>query len=573
MDENATSSLVQFFEGYQPRDNDLFIILIGFSGAGKSNLISQCHEVSPSINVYLIDTPGFDNSRLTDHSVLALIARWLVEAYSRGIRIHGLLYFHSLNDKRFCAIARRNCDMVRDLCGPAACLKTVLVTTRWDEHLLEHAVLRQQTFIDTPGLWCEIGGPVRQHFNTEQSARDILDFFVNGDRRPVILAIQHEIIKHKMAVRDTSSYRVLGYIPPLPSMGFFRTGGTLRRDQVRKHLKSTCKAEKARMKKSQKKCIWTLEHVVNQQRRALEASRPITKVKRAGSSRATSGPDARPPQPAVWQWRDISEDDGPEGEGLGENDSGEEEGRPEDYYPPLGRDYTFSEPGFLSLSGKDFWMASRIYEFRQVYFSAEVPTYLELVQGIPSYVDLCCDAEDRLYIEHSDNLADHYALLYDCLQDNADIIESINYEESELTLGSAGTFWFTAGNNFWFNLPLGLHESLRKQQIDYWDVDFVALGVEGTYFATIREMSQFIFGIGDDLYPGLEELMRNVQWMTRAGEYVPKISSMALDLQSKTDYAVFFDDGTLYKNTNWDETTNYCFRRWRGLERGLAYPM
>lgn len=31
---------------------------------------------------------------------------------------------------------------------------------------------------------------------------------------------------------------------------------------------------------------------------------------------------------------------------------------------------------------------------------------------------------------------------------------------------------------------------------------------------------------------------------------------MALDLQSKTDYAVFFEDGTLYKNTSWDKDTH-----------------
>lgn len=132
---------------------------------------------------------------------------------------------------------------------------------------------------------------MRQHFNTEQSARYIVGFFVNGDGRRVRLAIQDEMMKHKKAVRDTGAFRVLGH-GPMSIFGYHRTAGKYRRKEAQEHLKSTRKAENARMKKSRKERIRTLEHIVGQQRRALEASRPIDKAKRAGSLRTTSDPDA-----------------------------------------------------------------------------------------------------------------------------------------------------------------------------------------------------------------------------------------------------------------------------------------
>jgi predicted GTPase len=86
---------------------------MGFSGVGKSAFISQCRNLdtqntppvvighgqesctlqvqvyrfffSQTQTIYLIDTPGFENTELSDTQVLAIITQWLANAYNTGV--------------------------------------------------------------------------------------------------------------------------------------------------------------------------------------------------------------------------------------------------------------------------------------------------------------------------------------------------------------------------------------------------------------------------------------------------------------------------------------------------------
>lgn len=88
----ATAKVDQraFRDGYEPAEGDVFIAVLGVTGAGKSTFISKCTEKEVSIghnlqactqevgvflcksrdfNIYLIDTPGFDDTDRSDTDV------------------------------------------------------------------------------------------------------------------------------------------------------------------------------------------------------------------------------------------------------------------------------------------------------------------------------------------------------------------------------------------------------------------------------------------------------------------------------------------------------------------------
>lgn len=49
---------------------------------------------SPSIDIYLVDTPGFDDTNRSDTDVLKAIATWLTKSYAKDVRLNGILYLH-----------------------------------------------------------------------------------------------------------------------------------------------------------------------------------------------------------------------------------------------------------------------------------------------------------------------------------------------------------------------------------------------------------------------------------------------------------------------------------------------
>ncbi|KAH7374631.1 hypothetical protein B0T11DRAFT_292439 [Plectosphaerella cucumerina] len=337
------------------------------NGHGQESCTLQV-QVYPFFNgqgqtIYLIDTPGFDNTELSDTQVLAIITQWLANAYNAGVSLHGVLYFHSIADRRLRGSAGRNCDMLRALCGPAAPSRTHLVTTMWDSVPIGDAQKREHASIMTPGLWCQLGGRIHRHWNINRSARDILAVFVEGNREPITLAIQDEVINQKKTcLRYTAAGRALG-IDPVPVLA------------STKNYNSQSDAREAQHKVSYEEPIGALGHVMPQQKaRELE-----------------------PPQPQS----DAS--------GLGGQVSAE-------WYKGMS---TYA----ISLSGRIY-----CYNGKKVY-------------GIGTcYVNLCRNAAGELHIEHSDNLADHYALLADCLRDNADDILNLAQSKARLTLGPTGTY-------------------------------------------------------------------------------------------------------------------------------------
>ena len=81
--------------------------------------------------LFLIDTPGFDDTYKSDTDILREVANWLSEAYQRKIQLTGIVYLHRTLDVRLGGAAMKKLRMSKQLCGPEGLSSVVLTTTMW----------------------------------------------------------------------------------------------------------------------------------------------------------------------------------------------------------------------------------------------------------------------------------------------------------------------------------------------------------------------------------------------------------------------------------------------------------
>ncbi|KAL2827118.1 hypothetical protein BJY01DRAFT_255786 [Aspergillus pseudoustus] len=179
----------------------------GVSNAGTTHVDVYAYEASPSQTVYLIDTPGFDDTNRSDTEVLKEIARWLVASYKGKILLNGIIYLHRIADIPMQGSARKNLIMFRQLCGENALKRVVLVTTMWDKVPEDEAVRREKKLIDTPEFWGWMlgkGSSCQRHYNTEDSALVIVNELA-GHTLPVATELQRQMVDEKKELGDTST--------------------------------------------------------------------------------------------------------------------------------------------------------------------------------------------------------------------------------------------------------------------------------------------------------------------------------------------------------------------------------
>ena len=167
--------------------------------------------MSPDRTVYLIDTPGFDDTNRSDTEVLSEIAAWLGNSYRSNILLHGIIYLHRITDIRMRGSARKNLIMFKQLCGTDALKKVILVTTMWDKVSSDEAVMREKELIDTPEFWGWMlgkGSSCHRHNNTERSARDIVHLLANHNA-PIATELQRQLVDEKRTLDQTSAGREL----------------------------------------------------------------------------------------------------------------------------------------------------------------------------------------------------------------------------------------------------------------------------------------------------------------------------------------------------------------------------
>ncbi|KAJ6017100.1 P-loop containing nucleoside triphosphate hydrolase protein, partial [Penicillium sp. IBT 35674x] len=228
----SKESIFDFRDGFQPRSTDVFIAVMGVTGAGKSTFISlltqkavrighelqactqevevyQC-KYSDEVNVYLVDTPGFDDTNRSDTEVLREIATWLTNSFTNKVMLNGIIYLHRITDRRMQGSAKKNFRMFKQLCGDEAAKNVILATTMWEEVVPTDGQKREAELIVTPEFWGYMiskGSQAHRHMNTKESAMQLIDVFATAklENRRVALRIQNEMVQEQKDLNETAA--------------------------------------------------------------------------------------------------------------------------------------------------------------------------------------------------------------------------------------------------------------------------------------------------------------------------------------------------------------------------------
>ncbi|KAG6374159.1 P-loop containing nucleoside triphosphate hydrolase protein [Boletus reticuloceps] len=225
-------------------EDDIVIAVMGITRVGKSsfidkaaggkkivitnNLVSQTRTVQPvrcphpdgRRNVVLVDTPGFDDTYLSETQILKIIAHWLKETYQKNIMLSGLLYLHRISDNRVAGASRRDLAVFKDLCGKVNMKNVVLVTTMWDVEDESVGSEREGQLFSV--FWKDmirLGSRTCRFQGTLESAWEIidcLDLERPGQRRTP-LQIQQEMVDRGLPFHETLAAKALDRRPIHPA--------------------------------------------------------------------------------------------------------------------------------------------------------------------------------------------------------------------------------------------------------------------------------------------------------------------------------------------------------------------
>ncbi|KAK3315443.1 P-loop containing nucleoside triphosphate hydrolase protein [Apodospora peruviana] len=202
------------------------ILVMGTTGSGKSRFVNylmpgsavegsnlrseteECQIVPVQMGqelVYVVDTPGFDDTYRTDAEILDDITQFLAAQYESGIKLRGIIFLHRITDVRMQGSALTHFNIFQELCGEEAFGNVILLTTMWDQ--LEHVgvgMRRQQELREE--YWSsmvEHGSHVRKfHPASASLAEGLVCRLLEKDN--IVLQVQKDVMEQGKALEATA---------------------------------------------------------------------------------------------------------------------------------------------------------------------------------------------------------------------------------------------------------------------------------------------------------------------------------------------------------------------------------
>ncbi|KAF3007916.1 hypothetical protein E8E13_011138 [Curvularia kusanoi] len=161
--------------------------------------------------IYLVDTPGFDDSDRSDTEILLEISAWLSKAHTEELKLAGIIYLHRISDVRVGGSGIANLKMFRRLCGDTNLNSVVLATTMWNDSEKETFEKREKMLMQDTDLWAPMidhGSKVMRHDHGKVSGSAILQYLLNCKTR-VTLDIQKELVDENKTLDATGAGHAL----------------------------------------------------------------------------------------------------------------------------------------------------------------------------------------------------------------------------------------------------------------------------------------------------------------------------------------------------------------------------
>jgi len=157
-------------------------------------------------DVVFVDTPGFDDTHISDTDILKMVANWLKSTYEKEILLSGLLYFHRISDNRMAGTPLKNLRMFEELCGKNAFHNVILTTTMWDEVDEETGRDREEEL--TSRYWRSMldrKSTTNRFMGTRESALQLIEPLIDAANEKSSLLLQQEMVDLRNKLPETSA--------------------------------------------------------------------------------------------------------------------------------------------------------------------------------------------------------------------------------------------------------------------------------------------------------------------------------------------------------------------------------
>jgi GTPase SAR1 family protein len=225
--------------------SDVIIPIMGITGSGKSTFISkllreECDIVGHNLSsrtsgidlfpleyedgrrIFLLDTPGFDDTFRSDADILKEIAFVLAQTYQKKINVAGIVYMHRITDNRISGTSLRNINVLKSLCGEKAFPRIVLVSSMWDllagePELYEEATTRELELRSTNEFWgslCNGGSQVARWTGDEHSTLGVIHHIMTTYKANDndALRIQKELVDQGKCLEETEAGKAVNQV-------------------------------------------------------------------------------------------------------------------------------------------------------------------------------------------------------------------------------------------------------------------------------------------------------------------------------------------------------------------------
>jgi hypothetical protein len=219
--------------------------------------------------IYLVDTPGFNDSDRSDIEILLEITAWLTEAHKETLKLSGIIYLHRIPDVRVGGVGVANLQMFRALCGDTNLESVVLATTMWDQVDKATGESREVMLMQDTNLWAPMighGSKVMRHDNKKVSGSEILRYLLDRRTR-VTLEIQKELVDENKKLDATQAGHALITEMERLKKGYEERLAVLEMqlEEARKNWKDTTEAMQKAMQEAMEMTTKELEQKIDQQ--------------------------------------------------------------------------------------------------------------------------------------------------------------------------------------------------------------------------------------------------------------------------------------------------------------------
>src|SRR5579862_1311073 len=129
----------------------------------------------PSTDIYLMDSPGFDDTTVSDADILQQFANSLADCFHSKAKISGVLYVHAINEVRMKGSMLKNLKMFRKMVGESNMGCCMMVTTKWRLQDINVSIAREEEL--KRKSWATLlasGARISRFEDSNESALDIV---------------------------------------------------------------------------------------------------------------------------------------------------------------------------------------------------------------------------------------------------------------------------------------------------------------------------------------------------------------------------------------------------------------